>query len=132
MNSAATAAPAIPAPSTDEPLVPVFNKSPKGGDYIHLVFEEVKDGQGRVVGRKLVREWRAQAGVFSKIPEWLARLWKRQAPEMIVDADAVGAPDDHRPRHEEVVKLEQQHADDERRIENLERMVAELKASRGR
>jgi hypothetical protein len=127
-SATASAAPAIPASaSKDEMLVPVFNKSPKGGDYVHLVYEEIKDSEGRVVGRKQVREWRAQAGVFSRIPEWLARIWKRQAPQTIVDGKDIGAPPTVGEKSAEIITLERQHDDDDRRIKNLEKLVADLR-----
>ena len=129
--TAAARTPDNPAPAkADDQLVPVFNKSPKGGDYIHLIFEDVKDEAGKVIARRRIGEWRAQAGTFSRIPGWLAKQWKREAPTIIVDPETIGAPDNQTPQPEVVRELKSQNADLEKRLKNMEKLVADLQATR--
>lgn len=123
------AAPAT-APDRSQEMVSVFNKGPKFGDFVHPIYEDVKDETGRVTGRRKKLTYTAEAQAFSRVPQWLADLWKKQSPDQIVDADAVGAPKNHQPTNAEVASLRAQNSDLSARFAGLEKLVQELQGPR--
>jgi hypothetical protein len=102
-------------------LVQVYNRSPKGGDYVEHIYEELRDSDGRLYGRKPKKEWRAEAGAFAQVPRWLADKWKKQAPKVIVDSATVGAPSTgFQAPNDRVEKLEKDNGALLERIASLE------------
>jgi hypothetical protein len=131
---AVSPAPAQVAPATPQPgpndLVSIYNRSPKFGDFVHDTYVDVKDSDGRTVARKVGNTYRAPAGAFTKVPRWIAELWKKQAPRWIVDSESVGAPSGHSSATAEVVELRQKNADMDARMKNMEKLIADLQGGR--
>lgn len=131
---AAEAAPAAEEKKPDpNELVSVFNHNPPGGDYVHHLYEEVRTEDGRIVARNRKTEFRAVAQGFSNVPRWIAELWKRLAPDAIVDGQTVAKGAKAPPASSERISaLEAENADYKTRLANMEKMLAELKASSAR
>lgn len=108
-------------------LVSIFNKNPPGGDVVHHVYEDVKNGDGAVVSRRPKIEWRAHGRDFSNVPRWVAGLWKRQFPGIIVDGTDVSKGRSSTPAtNERVAAVEGENVELKKRLANMEAMIAEL------
>jgi hypothetical protein len=123
-----TDAPAVAAAPDPNELVSIFNRNPPGGDFVHHIYEDVKNGDGTVVQKKRKLEWRARAREFANVPRWVAELWKHQSPATIVDGSQVSKGAPAPAQDPEVVKaLVGENADLKTRLSNMEKMVEDLR-----
>lgn len=127
-KSAALAAPAPAAINPKDELVSIYNRGPAFGDFVHPVYITETDAEGRVRTKK-IEEYRARPGTFSRVPRWLADLWKKQSPKYIVDSAEIGAPKDHAPTTKEVLELRTENKDMRQRMENMEKLIEQLSSS---
>lgn len=111
-------------------LVSVFNKNPPGGDYVHHTYEDLKTADGVVIKKKEKLEWRVGGRSFAHVPRWIAALWMKQAPGIIIDGAKAAAGAPQKPLDAaRVSALETENTDLKTRLGNMEFMIAELKAA---
>jgi hypothetical protein len=109
-------------------LVQIYNKNAKGGDYVHDVYQDIVNSDGRVIEKHVTKRYRSEAGAFAQVPRWVADLWKKQAPGVIVDSADVGAPSTgFQVPNDRVLKVEAENADLKNRIAVLEDAIKALK-----
>jgi hypothetical protein len=119
-----TAAVAEPDPNE---LVSIFNRNPKGGDFVEHVYEDIKNGDGNVIKRKAKIEWRAVGSGFSTVPRHVAEKWKRMFPTAIVDSSEVTKARAPAPADVELTKAAlAENADLKVRLLNMEKMISDL------
>ena len=116
------------APDRNE-LVSVFNKNPPGGDFVHHLYEDVTNGDGAVVKKRVKTEYRLAGRSFGHVPRWVAELWMKQAPHQVISGEEASKGAPVAPAQtERVAALEGENADLKKRLANLEKLTENLRA----
>ena len=130
MQTPTPAAIAAPTEPDRNELVSIFNKNPPGGDFVHHIYEPVKDSEGRIIRDRVKTEFRAAGRDFSNVPRWIAELWKKQNPGIIVDGQSISRGNAAIPvPSEQVSAALAENAELKKSLANLESMVAELQTN---